>query len=94
MGDHSLNKPQQQSKEQADYLTRRLKNLAKRLANTYVAVGRPVPDDETLAIVTSDLAIRFTDEQIIAALARVRLGLWKVIGLRLSSVSIPIIWLR
>ncbi|MBZ5721173.1 MAG: hypothetical protein LAO03_12410 [Acidobacteriia bacterium] len=47
--------------------------MSERLAATYVAVGRPVPDAKTLATMAADLASLYTDAQIIAALARVRL---------------------
>jgi hypothetical protein len=46
--------------------------LSERLAATYVAVGRPVPDAATLATMTADLAARYADEHIFIALARVR----------------------
>lgn len=72
MDDHCLTKQQNQSQEQHDSLTQRLKTLSERLAATFVAVGRPVPDSVALATMTADLASRYTDEQIIVALERVR----------------------
>ena len=71
MDDHSQNKPSSRSQEPQN-LTQRLRSLSKRLAATFVAVGRPVPDPVTLATMTADLASRYADEQIVAGLTRVR----------------------